>query len=105
MALSTSAFSCKWDSGQVGYIFVSYEDIIKEYGKLDIEMATKVLKGEVEEYSQYINGEVYGYQIYNKEEQYDCPDSIDSCWGFIGDEYIKEEVNSILKNLEENNYE
>ena len=89
----------------MGYIFVSYEDIIKEYGKLDIEMATKVLKGEVEEYSQYVNGEVYGYLIYNKEEQYDCPDSIDSCWGFIGDEYIKEEVNSILKKLEENNYE
>ena len=105
ISLSTSEFSCKWDSGQVGYIFVSYEDIIKEYGKLDIQTAIKVLKGEVEEYSQYVNGEVYGYLIYNKEEQYDCPDSIYSCWGFIGDKYIKEEVNQILKKLEENKNE
>ena len=56
VALSTEPFSCSWDSGQVGYIFVSYEDIIKEYGKLDIERATKVLEYEIEEYSQYILG-------------------------------------------------
>jgi len=99
IALSTSAFSCKWDSGQIGYIFVSYEDIIKEYGRLDIENATKVLEYEVKEYSQYVNGECYGYIIYEKDK--DFQDHLESCFGFIGYDYIEEEVKSILKHLEQ----
>jgi hypothetical protein len=30
-ALSTTPFSCRWDSGQVGYIYVDYTDIRKVY--------------------------------------------------------------------------
>jgi hypothetical protein len=40
-----------------------------------------ILKSEVEVYSEYIEGNVYGYVI-------DDPvtnEHIDSCWGFIGD--------------------
>jgi len=99
ISLSTSAFSCKWDSGQIGYIFVSYEDIIKEYGKLDIERATKVLEYEVEEYSQYLNGECYGYIIYEKDK--DSQDHLESCFGFIGRDYVEEEAKYILKDLEQ----
>jgi hypothetical protein len=99
IALSTSAFSCKWDSGQVGYIFVSYEDIIKEYGKLDIETATKVLEYEIKKYSLYLNGECYGYIIYEKDKDYQ--DHLESCFGFIGYDYIEEEVKSIIKHLEQ----
>ncbi len=97
VALSTSAFSCSWDSGQVGYIFVSYEDIIKEYGKLDIETATKVLEYEIEEYSQYINGEVYGYKVYRKDGE-----DVSSCWGYIGYDNVISETNFALECAEEN---
>ena len=98
IVLSTGAFSCPFDSGQIGYIFVSNEDIIKEYGELDIERATKVLEYEVEEYSQYLNGECYGYIIYQKNK--DSQDYLESCFGFIGSDYIEGEVKSILNHFE-----
>ena len=97
IALSTSEFMCKWDSGQVGYIFVSHEDIIKEYGELDLKKAEKVLDVEIETYSKYLNGECYCYQIYDMEDKDCCPDSIDDCWGYIGLEHIEEEVKSSLE--------
>ena len=99
ISLSTNAFSCKWDSGQIGYIFVSYEDIIKEYENLDIETATKVLEYEVKEYSLYLNGECYGYIIYQKNK--DSQDHLESCFGFIGRDYVEEEAKYILKDLEQ----
>ena len=33
VAYQTTPFSCPWDSGQVGYIFVTKEKILKEYGE------------------------------------------------------------------------
>jgi hypothetical protein len=71
-----------WDSGQVGVVFVSHEDIAKEYGDVSpqsIEKAHKALEGEVAEYDHYIRGDCYGFRLFdNGEEQ-------DSCWGFLGD--------------------
>jgi hypothetical protein len=32
ITVSTEPFSCPWDSGQIGWIYVSYERIEKEYG-------------------------------------------------------------------------
>ena len=31
ITINTTGFSCPWDSGQVGYIFVRYEDIKKNF--------------------------------------------------------------------------
>lgn len=101
ISLSTSEFMCKWDSGQVGYIFASHEDIVKEFGELDLKKAEKLFDSELETYTKYLNGECFGYTIsYKNADDQDYRD-IDSCWGFIGSEYIKEEVNAILKHLEE----
>lgn len=78
VAYNTTGFSCPWDSGQVGIIFVSREKVRAEYGKKGIHPKLKqrvldILKSEVEIYSQWANGEVYGYV--NTETD-------DSCWGF-----------------------
>jgi len=64
-----------WDCGQVGYIFVTKERIKKEYGKVTkktIEKAIEVLKGEVENYDQYIQGDVYCcvVETYDKEKNH-----------------------------------
>lgn len=42
----------------------------------------------LEEYTNWCNGNVYGYEILNDE----C-DTLDSCWGFIGD-HLKEHLQS-----------
>jgi len=98
ITISTSPFSCKWDSGQIGFVFVSKEKLRKEYSvkritKEIIDRATKVLLAEVETYDNYLRGEVYGYTLLNENGEVE-----DSCWGFIGSDI---ETNGILDNIGE----
>lgn len=78
-------FNDPWDSGQVGYIYVTYEKIRKEYRckhvtKKLVNRVIEYLRGEVETYDQYLTGDVYGYDVTCNQ----CGESIDSCWGFYG---------------------
>jgi len=92
ITMSTGAFSCPWDSGQVGYIYMPMKEARKNWkGTTEevIEKATACLQSEVREYDYYLTGQVYGYMIEGGCE--------DSCWGFIGehDYMIKEARSSI----------
>lgn len=86
-----------WDTSMVGFIFVTKEDVRKEYGAKRIsdqtkEKARRVLKAEVNIYSSYINGDVYCYNV----------EDVDSCCGFY--EYkgaIEEAKNSIDYHIEQ----
>lgn len=78
----------EWDSGQVGYIYVTREQLLKEYGwkrltKARIEKAKHHLEGEVKSYDYYLRGDVYGYNAVCKK----CGEVIDSCWGFYGHDH------------------
>ena len=94
ITMSTSPFSCQWDSGQVGWIFVSKKDVRKEYGvkRIDqklIDKVTEVLVGEVKTYNMYLMGDVYGYKIYEVStcsEGHEHKEELDSCWGYYGNE-------------------
>jgi len=91
LAISTKSFSDPWDSGQIGFIFVTPEQIRKEYGDFNPEkvaLATKVLEGEVEEWGHYLNGEIYGYIVEDPDG-----DEVDSCWGFDDLDYCREQAN------------
>ena len=86
LTMNTTGFSCSWDSGCVGAIFVSKETIRKEYGWRNITQKRKeqiigYLKGEVETYDQFLTGDVYGYEIVDTDGNLE-----DSCWGFFGKE-------------------
>lgn len=84
-----------WDSGQLGFVYVSHEDIKKEYNvkrltKNVLERAEKTLRSEVEIYDDYLTGNVYGYIIEDENGEH-----LDSCWGFLGDyKYCLEEAKS-----------
>lgn len=107
ITMNTTGFACPWDSGQVGWIYASKADILKEYGGKNLtqdkrEKAEKLLLGEVEYYDHYIRGDCYGFQLYNDDEE------LDSCWGFIGDPsdlqdaiegYLPEDCVGIMNNL------
>lgn len=61
ITMNTTGFSCPWDSGRVGIIYVSDEKARKEYGWKRITAARReqlrtYLKCEVEVYDQYITG-------------------------------------------------
>lgn len=59
ITISASGRRAGWDSfdsGQLGFVYVSHEDIIKEYGSLDLEHAEERLRSEVETYDDYLTG-------------------------------------------------
>jgi hypothetical protein len=69
LRMSTGRFSCPWDSGQVGFIYVSREKVREEYGwkvitKKREEKIRGYLRDEVKVYDQYLTGDVYGYTVY-----------------------------------------
>ena len=87
ITISTGPFSCPWDSGQIGYIYITKEKARKEYNwkymtKSRIKKIIGYLEGQVETYDQYLTGDVYGYRISNEDD-----DHIDSCWGFFGHDH------------------
>jgi hypothetical protein len=87
-----------WDSGQLGYIYITYDNIRKEWGKqgkriskAELAKAEACLISEVGTYNDYLTGNCYGYIITDKE----TGETLDSCWGFLGDEkYCREEAES-----------
>jgi hypothetical protein len=97
IAYSCGAFSCPWDSGQCGWTFATKAEILENWGGKYLTpakraKAEKALRGEVETYSQYANGEVYGYVL--KDEN---GDELDSLWGCFGFEYVQEEARAAAK--------
>ena len=88
ITMSTSKFSCPWDSGQVGYIYVTTDSLKKEYGKISPKVkayALKTLQTEVEIYDDYLTGNSYGYRLEQKiKGEWE---EIDSCYGFLGSDY------------------
>ena len=87
ISMRTSAFSCRWDSGQVGFIVANKQRVLSEFGgkivtkKLKEKIST-ILEVEVETYTQYLEGEVYGFQIVDEDD-----DIVDSCYGFYGTDF------------------
>lgn len=91
-----------WDSGQVGWIYATPDAIRKEYSCKRISAQTrakveKVLRAEVEEFDQYLRGDVYGYVI--EDDDGNC---LDSCWGFFGHEYAEEQAREAAQNANKN---
>ena len=88
LAMSTESFSgraphAEWDSGQVGWIYVSKEDALKEFDADKMtgairQKADALMRSEVAAYDSYLRGECYGFELYKNGEL------SDSCWGFMG---------------------
>jgi len=137
--INTTGFSCPWDSGLCGEIYVSLADAIDnfrdalskhnpkglpfswdsvvsidEHGDVTLGMEmSRILNGEVSTYSDYLSGNVYGFQSYEENEDGSWEET-GSCWGFYGSdakengmtdhlpeahEFItREEMNELLAN-------
>ena len=93
----------EFDSGQVGFIYVTHETIKKEYGKVDkknLETAERVLRGEIATLDQYLRGDVYGFIIKEAKSCETCKhteyETVDSCWGFYGIESVADGIKDFL---------
>lgn len=99
--ISTAPFSCPWDSGQSGFVYATKAQAIKEFGRKIatqsvIKRALKCLKGEVETFATYLEGDVYGIIVEEAVLDSDGDvtewNEIDACWGFYGYKYAEEEA-------------
>lgn len=110
MTMNTSGFSCPWDSGQVGFIYVSRKAAKAEYGYPELkepgwsaameQRCIEALKSEVKVYDQFLQGDVYGFVVEKLVYEFEQPvieevdpedddlpwKDADSCWGFFGDD-------------------
>lgn len=109
LAMQTTSFHDPWDSGQVGFIYISKEAALKEFGgnKMTAEVREKAeerMRSEVAVYDFYLRGECYGFELYKNGELED------SLWGFMGDlqdvyediaGYLPDECRGMVEWLEE----
>lgn len=91
ITMSTSSFSCQWDSGQVGFIYVPITKIKAEYGwKLLTAKRRKQIEGylrsEVETYDSYLTGDVHSFTVEVQDNESGEWEHEDSCSGFYGDD-------------------
>ena len=93
ITMNTTGFSCPWDSGQVGFIFISRKDALENWSVKRLspkhkKMCEDMVRGEVEEYDQFLRGDVYGYRVVKPVKCDSCGNEeeevVDSCWGFFG---------------------
>ena len=96
--ISTSSFNNRWDSGMIGFIFTTREQVISAHGKkLNRKKIIEYLEMDIQYYSKYIEGENFYYEIINKNTN----KAIDSVGGFIGEdsitEYAFESIKSHIK--------
>jgi len=97
LTMRTWPFSCPWDSGQVGFVYATREAILGAYNRqrLSQKLRDKVercLRAEVEAYDQYLRGDVWGYTVETATGEH-----LDSCWGFFGESYCREEAEQSLR--------
>lgn len=88
--IRTTPFSCRWDSGQTGWVYVNKVKFSKStlYGvkpSMAADQRQKLgyefLRSMVTEIDNVMTGNVWGYNVETQEGRF-----IDSCWGFVGDE-------------------
>ena len=91
--ISTTPFSCPWDSGRSGWAYCTAEKAKAEFaGQAHWRKAAlKCLQGGVETFAQFLEGEVYGYVVERTRVNADgdtlVEETLDSCWGMYGLEY------------------
>lgn len=123
ITISTTPYSCRWDSGKLGFIYTTDERIRENYMVKKVTKALKLralehLEAEVEEFRKYVEGEIYRFEILDEDGEV-----LDTCGGFLGSDMVangiadsisqedffpnltKEEFIEMVKNTEITSYE
>lgn len=83
----------QWDVSTLGAVFC----LKKEWRTR--QKAREAALAKVEEWNQYISGDVWGYIIEDDEGNH-----LDSCWGFYGHDFCEQEAKSALEYCERNSF-
>jgi hypothetical protein len=95
--MRTAPFSCPWDSGQSGFVYCTKEQakqmqMVKILTKKAYTATMSCLQATVESYDNCLTGNVYGIVVDTRASVDDEWEERDSCWGYNGFEYAKEEA-------------
>ena len=99
-------YSCQWDSMTVGFIYVTAEELRKNYvckriTKKILAKARAMMLSEIKTYNQYLTGDVWGFRKYTIKTCENClheeEEEVDSCYGFYGTDFKE---NGLLEHAE-----
>lgn len=98
ISISMSDFRDCWDSGRVGYIYISKtkakQDLnVSRFTKKQIKRVYEAFNRSVKCYDDYLRGYVYGYNIVDKDEAVE-----EACYGFSGYDLL---TNGILDTIDQ----
>ena len=89
-------YNDRWDAGQVGWIYISHDEVQRAYGEVTPETIAKAeqcMETEVSQYDSYLRGDCYGCIIEKDGEE------VYSSWGYIGD--LREMIEEMRSNADE----
>jgi hypothetical protein len=91
LTISTKPFSCPWDSGKIGFIYITKAEVKKEYdvSRISTKLKEKVLhylQNEVEIYDMYLTGDTWNIIVENDGV------IVDTCGTFYGKQYAEQEM-------------
>ena len=105
ITISTTSFNDRWDSGQVGWVFIEEKNWISMMGE-DMDRSEdrliRIIDGDIETYDNYLRGEVYRYEVYEVEEcnlGHTHKTFIEGCGGYYDYEDCKSEGENIVESL------
>ena len=89
--IATRPFSCPWDSGQIGFVWITKATARKEMAwkmitKARLKRLEEIIEGEVKNYDDYLTGSVYTITVVDPEGN-----DVDSVGGWFGDDGCDED--------------
>lgn len=88
-SVRTTPFGCRWDSGQLGWMYVSKETLREEFGykrvtQKRIDQAIKCMEYEVKLLDAYLQGDVFRFEVINEDGEV-----VGECGNFWSDDFIE----------------
>jgi hypothetical protein len=103
ITIATSPFGCQWDSGQIGWVYITaktMKDFWSKDAQRDETKMNEAIEVEVQEYDKYLTGEAYAYEIYRLvlDVEGDIHEKLhDSCAGFNDEDDAYKEALAIVE--------
>lgn len=106
LSFSTGEFSCRWDSGQIGFIYATKGDIKNwDMDEQDIPAIKAMLREAIEVYDQWQRGELWEYCVYVSTESLAVgEETLDAVSGFFSNEACREQGQESLQQFKDGLY-
>ena len=91
ITVSTRAFSCRWDSGQIGWVGMEAEKLAARGLEPDDEAAiSAIVEGEIAPWDAYLRGDVYAFsrtRVSQCDHGHEHETELGGCGGFYGHDH------------------